>query len=414
MRSRRTGLGSRKSELVTSVGHTAISPWNGNGLDLEALRSRPPRIADCTLRDGEQQPGVVFSTDQKIEIATMLAALGVHELELGTPAVSAGDADAIAKIVELGLPSETSALARASTRDVDLVRSCGVDAVRLSMPISERQREAKTGVGSDEYVGKAVEISQYARSQGLRVIFSPFDTTRCELKLLEALLVAFRSEGCVDRVRLVDTTGAASPEAIRYLLRFMQEAGDGIPIEVHCHDDFGLATANTLAGALAGAEFLSVTVNGLGERSGNAALEEVVASLAILYGVDTGLDLSGLTRLSLLVEESAAVQLQPHKPVVGANSFAHESGLVVSGLLRDPFTAEAYEPEIVGQKRRIVIGKKSGRASVEAKLGELYEEQVHGVDIEELVSSVKERSIALGRSLHDDEFRALVDGAGSA
>jgi isopropylmalate/homocitrate/citramalate synthase len=388
----------------------AISPWNEDGLDLTPVRAQPPRVADCTLRDGEQQSGVVFSVEQKVEIARALAALGVHDLELGTPAVSPEDAEAIRRVVELDLGVMTSALGRGTEADVDLVRSCGVDAVRLSMPISDRQRDAKFKTDPDQYVGKALAISAYAKESGLQVIFSPYDTTRCDLTLLEKLLSAFQDEGCVDRVRLVDTTGAATPESVRSLVRFMHEAGGGIPIEVHCHDDFGFATANTVAGALAGAAWVSTTVNGIGERSGNAPLEEVVAALSILYGVDTGLDLSALTSISRLVEFHSGVALQLHKPVVGRNSFSHESGLVVSGLLRDPFTAESYSPELVGQTRQIVVGKKSGRAAVEAKLGLLYDAgATPDVDFDALVLSIKKRAIQLGRSLHDDEVRALAE-----
>lgn len=391
------------------AGLTAISPWNGDGLPLDELRARPPRVADCTLRDGEQQAGVVFSTAQKVEIARALAAAGVHDLELGTPAVSEADAEAIRQVVELGLGPMTSALGRALEKDVDLVASCGVDAVRLSMPISERQRNAKTRIGADDYVDKAVAICVYAKERGLQVVFSPYDTTRADLGLLEALLVRFREENCADRVRLVDTTGAASPEAVRRLVVFMREAG-GMPVEVHCHDDFGLATANTVAGALAGAEWVSMTVNGIGERSGNAALEEVVTALAILYGIDCGLALASLTELSRLVEEHSGIALQSHKPVVGRNSFSHESGLVVAGLLRDPFTAESYDPGIVGQSRRIVVGKKSGRASVEAKLTQLYDGGVPELDVDVLVDRIKNKASDLGRALEDDEVRELVSG----
>ena len=387
----------------------AVSPFNREGL-VEGARTRahPPRVADCTLRDGEQQPGVVFTPDEKVEIAQALAALGVHDLELGTPASSPADAEAIARIVELDLGVYTSALARATEADVDLVRSLGVDAVRLSFPISERQRNAKLRLAADEYVARAVAIAGYAKAHGLDVVFSPYDTTRCDLDLLDALLAAFRAEGCVDRVRLVDTTGAATPEAVRFLIARMDEASGGVPIEVHCHDDFGLATANTVAGALAGAAFVSVTVNGIGERAGNAALEEVVTALSVLYDVDTGIKLDGLTAISRRVEELSRTRLQPHKPVVGRNAFAHESGLVVSGLLRDPFTAEAYLPETVGQRRTIVIGKTSGRASVEAKARELLGDVPDGLDLDGLVGDVKAKSLELRRALDDEELRALI------
>lgn len=390
-------------------GDRAVSPWNHDGLTGTAGAQRHIRVADCTLRDGEQQPGVVLSTDAKVEIAEALASLGVHDLELGTPAVLPADADAIRRIVERDLGVYTSALARATEQDVDLVRACGVDAVRLSLPIGERQRRVKVRLDDDEYTARALRIASYAKEQGLEVIFSPYDTTRCDLAVLRSLLVAFRREGCVDRVRLVDTAGAASPEAIRFLVGQMHEASGGLPIEVHCHDDFGLATANTIAGALAGAAFVSTTVNGIGERSGNAALEEVVAALTLLYGIDLGISLDELTPLSRRVEELCGVTLQPHKPVVGRNSFAHESGLVVSGVLRDPFTAESYAPELVGQQRRIVVGKHSGRASVEAKVRDLLGSEAPGeLDTDGLADDVKARALELGRSLEDDELLELV------
>lgn len=391
---------------VTEI--TAVSPWARAGLEHSPAFTRPPRFADCTLRDGEQQPGVVFTRAQKVEIARALAALGVHDLELGTPAVSSSDAEAIAEVVALDLGVYTSALARATPKDVDLVRSCGVDAVRLSMPISPRQRAAKIDIDDEEYLKRALEICVYAKEQGLDVIFSPYDTTRCELPLLNALLETFAREGCVDRVRLVDTTGAASPEAIRFLLAVMREAGGGIPIEVHCHDDFGLATANTVAAALDGAEHLSTTINGIGERSGNAPLEEVAAALALLYGVDTGLDLEALASVSELVARYSGVQLPPHKAVVGENAFSHESGLVVSGVVRDPFTAEAYAPELVGRHRRIVVGKKSGRASIEAKLNELLPDTADTIDVDAVLTDVKRLSIELERSLQDAELVAIA------
>ncbi|UGS38220.1 homocitrate synthase/isopropylmalate synthase family protein [Capillimicrobium parvum] len=388
---------------------TAVSPWNWSGLEGGRVRARPPRVADCTLRDGEQQPGIVFTVDQKVEIARAVAALGVHDLELGTPAVSPDDAEAIRRVVDAGLGVYTSALGRATEADVDLVRSCGVDAVRLSLPISERQRAAKMRLPAGEYVERALRIAGYAKERGLDVIFSPYDTTRCDRTLLEALLDAFRREGCVDRVRLVDTTGAASPQAVAALVGLMDDAGGGIPIEVHCHNDFGLGTANTVAGALAGAAYLSTTINGIGERSGNASLEEVVTAMAVLYGIDVGIDLARLTAVSAIVETASGVRLQPHKAVVGRNAFAHESGLVVAGLLRDPFTAEAYAPELVGQRRRIVVGKTSGRASLEAKVRELVGgDPPDDLDLDALLTGVKAAAIDAGRSLEDDELRALM------
>jgi isopropylmalate/homocitrate/citramalate synthase len=385
----------------------AIGNFNRVGLEHSSAYTAPPHVADCTLRDGEQQAGVVFSREDKIALAQTLDALGVHELEVGTPAVSDDDRLAIEAIASLGLAARLSALSRARKDDVDLVASTGVGAVRLSLPISDRQRRAKLNLDDKQYVRLALEISAYAKGLDLEVIFSPYDTTRCDAELLGRLLRSFARERCVDRVRLVDTTGAASPEAIRYLVRFMLDAGDGLPIEVHCHDDFGLATANTIAGALAGAAYLSTTMNGLGERSGNAALEEVVMGLLVLYGVDLGIRTERLSNAAAEVEHRSGIRLQPHKAVVGANSFCHETGMVVAGLAKDPFTAETYAPELVGQKRSIVLGKKSGRASLELKLPEL------GLRVESelllpLLDRVKARAIELKRGLTDHEVRELV------
>lgn len=385
----------------------AVSPFNRVGTEGSPMFSRPPRIADCTLRDGEQQAGVAFSRQDKVELARMIAAAGVNEIEAGTPAVSAEDRLALEEIVALKLPATVSAVARARRDDIDLVASTGAWGVRISLPISQRQRAVKLHLGDDEYLQQALELSAYARERGLHVIFSPYDTTRSDVHLLGRLLDLFRREQCVDRVRLVDTTGAATTGAIRHLTAFMLEAGGGIPIEVHVHNDLGLATANTIAGAAAGAAYLSVTVNGIGERSGNAALEEVVTALKVLYGVDVGVRTQFLQALSAEVQRRANVPLQPHKAVVGRNSFAHESGMVVAGILADPFTSECYPPELVGQKRSIVLGKLSGGASVEYKLREMG----IGPDrelVRTLLGLVKAEAIRLGRGLTDEEFRTLV------
>jgi isopropylmalate/homocitrate/citramalate synthase len=385
-----------------------ISPWNREGLEAAPMFATPPVISDCTLRDGEQMAGVVFTRDDKVEIARQLDALGVRDIEVGTPAVSDEDRQATETIAASGLRASISALARALPADIDLLVQCGVAGARISQPISARQRDAKTHWDDEAYLKLALEISTYARQRGLQVIFSPYDTTRADLGLLERLLRAFEREGCVDRVRLVDTTGAATPQAIQFLVRFMIDASGGIPIEVHCHNDFGLATANTLAGALAGASYLSTTINGLGERAGNTALEEVVLALKVLYGVEVGIDTTRLRAISDEVARRSGVPLQAHKAVVGRGAFVHETGMVVAGVINDPFTAEAYAPELVGQARSIVLGKKSGKASIQFKLAQMgvsADEQVQGA----ILADVKTRSIELKRALTGDEFKNIVD-----
>jgi isopropylmalate/homocitrate/citramalate synthase len=370
------------------------------------------RIADCTLRDGEQQAGVVFTAKEKLDIAKQLDALGVYEIEAGTPAVSPDDRDALVAIVEAGLNAKISALGLARKSDIDLVKNCGAWAVRLSLPIGYVQRSSKLKLDDEAYLQKAIEVTTYAREQGLHVIFSPYDTTRCDLRFLQKVVGELERRGTVDRIRLVDTVGCATPDVIRFLVGEVKKATK-IPLEIHCHNDFGLAVANTIAGAQAGVEYLSVTINGIGERSGNASLEEAAVALLVLYGVDVGLDTTKLTSVSRCVEEASRVKLQRHKAIVGKNSFAHESGTVVAGLLEQAFTAEAYAPHLVGQTRQIVLGKKSGSGSVDLKLSQLgfsaNEEQR-----KDLLRRVKEEAVRNKAAITDAQFSALASLALSA
>ncbi len=376
--------------------------------DVVAQTSFSPNLAisDCTLRDGEQQAGVVFTKDDKLEVAKALDRLGVHEIESGMPAVSKEDREAVEAIAALGLNAKISVLARAIKDDVDVAADCGAWAVSISLPIGDLQRKYKLHVSEEAYLGKCLEIAAYAKSKGLYVTLSPYDTTRVQLDFLEQVLNAVKAANTVDRVRLVDTVGAAHPLAMRYLVRFMKSVIGDLPIEVHCHDDFGMAVANTLAALEAGAEVASVTVNGIGERSGNCPLEEVVTALRILYDVDAGIRLERLKEVSETVQAVSGIRLQPHKAVVGRNSFVHESGMVVAGLLKHPFTAEPYAPEIVGQKRTILIGKKSGAQSVKWKLEQLGHSPTEG-QIEECLEQVKRQSLREKRALTDEELSAI-------
>jgi isopropylmalate/homocitrate/citramalate synthase len=366
------------------------------------------RFADCTLRDGEQQPGVAFGHEARVRVATALDRAGVYEIEAGTPASSPVDAAAIAEICGLGLHAKISVLCRAMAADIDLAMSLGVWGVRISFPISKVSRRHKLKDISDAgYLATALDISRYARDAGAYVIFSPFDTTRADLGFLHELVGTLTAAGVVDRLRLVDTTGCALPSGIANLVRSVRQAAPTLPLEIHCHDDFGLAAANTIAGVVAGADYVSTTVNGIGERSGNASTEETALALSGLYGVDTGIDLAQLTPLSRLVETLSGVVVPPNKAVVGANSFRYESGMVVAGLLREPYTTESYPPELVGQTRDIVIGKTSGRASVmyrAAQLGYQLDDAAGG----RILDAAKDRAATRGRALTDDEFRELL------
>ena len=383
------------------------SPFN-RAAEAEIAAGRRILISDCTLRDGEQQAGVAFDAEAKIRIARALDEAGIYEIEAGTPASSEEDRDAIAAMCKAGLRAKISVLCRAMTADIDQAVGLGAWGVRASFPISPLERKHKLkGISDDDYLKRALEITAYARRKGAYVIFSPYDTTRAELPFLRRLVAALEAAGTVDRLRVVDTTGCATPAAVRFVIAQIREAAPTLPLEIHCHNDFGLACANTLAGILAGADYASTTINGLGERCGNAATEEVALALTVLYGVETGLDLKKLSGLSALVAELSGVALQPNKAVVGANAFRHEAGMVVAGVLQDPFTAEPYTPELVGQARQILIGKKSGLVSIGYKVKEL------GLPVAEarfpdLLARVKQAAIKKRAALTDDEFKTLA------
>lgn len=365
-------------------------------------------IVDCTLRDGEQQAGVVFTKEDKVRIAKKLDEIGIPEIEAGMPAVSNEDREATCEMVQAVSKARITALARPSKEDIDMLAECGVWCATISIPIGDLQRKFKLGWDDETYIRNLLEISEYAKKKGLYVNVSPYDTTRVNPAFLERVLHEIVKAGTVDRVRLVDTVGSATPQAIKYLVRKMKSILGSIPIEVHCHDDFGMATASTIAGAEAGAEHLSTTMNGLGERAGNAPTEEVVVALKFLYGIDLGVKLEKLTEASRLVEELSNVKLQQHKAVVGRHAFSHESGMVAAGVLKNSFVAEAYVPEAVGQKRELLIGKKSGAKVLASKLEE------KGItaskeEIQELLVEVKEYAIKHRRALEDEEFFALAD-----
>ena len=324
------------------------------------------------------------------------------------PCNSQEDADAIAEITRLCKNSRITACVRGLERDFDLAADIGVWGVTISLPIGILQRKYKLKWDDDTYIRNMYHLTEYAKKKGLYVNLSPYDTTRAEPAFLDRVMTEAVRCGTIDRVRLVDTVGSANPEAIRYLARRIKGIlGDKVWLEVHCHNDFGLAVASALAGAMGGAEVVSTTINGLGERSGNTSTEELLLALKLLYGKDLGIDLTRLTDVSNLVEKLSNTPLQKHKPVVGRHSFSHESGMVVAGVLEEPFVAEAYAPELVGAHREILIGKKSGAKSLEAKLNEngihLPEEAVR-----ELLTDVKNQALAVKRSLTDDEFFDLV------
>jgi isopropylmalate/homocitrate/citramalate synthase len=366
-------------------------------------------MADCTLRESEQQVDVNFTVDQKVQIALAMEEMGFQELEIGYPAVSEENRQAIEAIVKnlKKTTTRTRVVCRGVEKDIDFAAGAGLWGCSVSLGSGELTMKHRLKWSEERFIDTALKMTNYAKEKGLFVIMSPFDTTRSDLKFLDKLLVAIAREGTVDRVRLVDSMGTVIPAAMKWLVTFMRERLKDIPVEVHCHNDFGLGTANTLAGLEAGASVVTSTVNGFGERIGNASTEEVLLALRVFYGIDLGIDLSQLTRLSRMVADMAGVPVWSNKPVTGKNAFRHESGMVVAGLITEPFSGEPYAPELVGQTREILIGQGSGGASIKWKLESMgYAPTKEQID--QTLAAVKEESTQLGRVLTDEEFAAIL------
>lgn len=324
------------------------------------------RIFDTTLRDGEQTPGVSLIPEEKMEIALQLDKLGVDIIEAGFPSASEGEFQAVKKIVEAGLKAEICALARAAKNDVDAAIACEVDSIHTFIPTSDIQIKYVLGGVREEVLKKTEEIIQYIKAHGFICEFSPMDATRTELKFLKKVCTTAQESGA-DRINVPDTVGVANPTFMRNLISELKTVIT-VPLSVHCHNDFGMAVANSLAGVEGGATQVHVTVNGLGERAGNAALEEVVMALEMLYHKKTRINTKFLYETSKLVSRITGISIQSNKAIVGENAFAHESGIHTKGVVVKPETFEPIKPEIVGRKRKIVAGKHSGRQGLKTEL----------------------------------------------
>jgi isopropylmalate/homocitrate/citramalate synthase len=388
-----------------------VSPYNYVD-EVRKKLSLPERvyIHDTTLRDGEQQPNVVFRKDEKVEIAIALDEVGVDFIEAGMPAVSREDFEAIKAIVKQGLKAKVLAFSRCLREDVDLALKADVSGLVMELPSSEHI--IKYAYKWD--VGKALERSrealEYAKQHGLYVKFFTIDATRSEILFLKKVIDNVKD--LMDALVLADTFGVMSPYAMEYFIGVVKGFVDK-PLEVHAHNDFGLAVANSLAAVVSGASTVHVTVNGLGERSGNAALEEVVLALELLLGVKTNIKKEKLYELSKLIEKLSGVKLQPQKAVVGDNITRVESGILTDWWLNvkdlKPTEILPYIPTLVGRKAEltILLGKKSGKRNIVEKLRELG---VSASDDEviQLLIKLKEKAIELKRALTDEEFRELI------
>jgi isopropylmalate/homocitrate/citramalate synthase len=382
--------------------------WTGE-LNARALEGSPQLgrvgLYDTTLRDGEQTVGVVLDSEQKLTVARALDALGIDRIEAGFPRVSDDDRRAIELIRDAGLRAEIWGFSRAVRADVDVIVELGLESTVIESPISDLKLGA-LGVSREKMLKRIAESVSYAAEQGVRVAYFGVDGSRADLSFFERAYRTAVEAGARELV-VVDTLGIASPEAVSLLVgRTRAWAGPDVPIHFHGHNDFGLATAAAVAAVQAGATWIHGTINGMGERAGNASLCEVALALTALYGAETGLRLDRAREVSALVRELSGYELEPWKAVVGENLFVRESGAVASQF-HDPPSIDPFSAELVGADRRIVLGKKSGLDSIRIKAEEL------GLDVPEerrgeLLASVKRLGTEKHGLVSDDEFKQLV------
>ena len=388
-----------------------VSDLNSNSSIRPRLNvSAPIRFYDTTLRDGEQTVGVVLDPRQKLDLALQIDSLGISRIEAGFPRVSAEDAEAIRLISRAGLKAEIWGFARAVRADIDELVKLELKFTVIETPTSEIKLKAY-GISHEEAIRRATDAVSHAKTNGIYVAFFPVDSTRADLNFLKSIYRATVDAGA-DEAVIVDTIGACGPEAVEYLIGEVRNwLGPGIPIHFHGHNDFGLATACAIAAVRAGATWIQGTINGMGERAGNADLGEVALALKCLYDVPVALDLARIREVSRIVRETSNYELEPWKPVVGRNLFVRESGAVASQF-HIPEAIEPFSADIVGAQREIVLGKKSGLDSVALKAKEL------GLDVTEsqrpaILAAVKSLGISSRRLISDDEFRLIVQGAHS-
>lgn len=319
-------------------------------------------ICDVTMRDGEQTPGVSFSCEEKVEIATTLDEIGIEVIEAGFPAVSANEKQCVKTIANLGLDARICGFSRAREPDIQAVIDCGVDMVSIFIPTSELHVRVKFKKPREQVLEESLNMIDYACDHGIKVRFAAEDASRTDMAFLKEVYRRAAERGAV-LLSFADTVGCLLPSDMQRIMADLVSSVDR-PFCAHCHNDLGCAVANTIAAAEAGAFQLHTTVNGIGERAGNASLEELLVALRMKKGIDR-YDLSHLTRLSNMVEKYSGVPLPRNKPVTGELAFSHESGIHIAAILEDPETYEYFPPALVGGERHFILGKHTGKKALE-------------------------------------------------
>ena len=392
-----------------------VSPWNfAEEVRKDLNFPQQIKIHDITLRDGEQQTGIILSKDDKIRIAEGLAEAGVHRIEAGMPIVSPSDAEAIKEIAKRNLGPQIFAFSRCMVEDVKRALDTGVNGVVMEIPSSQHMVDIAYRWPMEKAIETSIEATRFAHDNGLEVVFFPIDFSRSEMNWVLNMIERVGREGHMDALALVDTFGVVSPHAMRYFVREVKKKIPNKRLEAHFHQDFGMGVANTVMALAEGVEVMHTTVLGVGERAGNTPMEETVMALLTMYGVDVGIDYKKLTPLAELVQRLTGVTVPSNKPVVGKQLYQIESGIIASWFKNcgDQFATELFPVrwDFVGQPAaKVVMGKGSGIDSVKTWCEQLGIEASED-EMLKMTSQVKALSLSEKRLLSEQEFRTIADG----